>query len=155
MYNTSSFGTKGNVVASKTFPQGFPLSAFADDADPLDSPDLQVADAAVGVNGDMITWSRPGMIEITIAVIFGSVDDQNLDALLDANRVAKGKSSANDVVSVTYTYPSGMTVNMGPGIIKSGVIVPKISAQGRVMTRHYTFQFEQITKSGQSQTASV
>ena len=155
MYNTSSFGVKGNVTASKTFPNGFSLSAFADDADPLDAADLQVADAAVGVNGDMIVWSRPGMIEITVAVIFGSVDDQNLDALLDANRVAKGKTSANDVCNVSYTYPSGMTVNMGPGIIKSGVIVPKISSNGRIMTRHYVFQFEQVTKSGQSQTAQV
>lgn len=148
MLNISGFGLSAQVTASKSFPSGFTVTAFADNADPLESPDLEAADTAMGLNGDMIVWSRPALIEITMSVIPTSPEDQNLAALLDANRVGKNKQSARDVVGIVWNYPSGMIVNCSPGIIIAGSLVPVITSEGRVKTRQYRFKFESVSKTG-------
>jgi hypothetical protein len=147
MENISGFGLVAQIVASSTFPNGFTVTQFADDADPLDSPDLTVADTAFGLNGDMIIWTRPVGIEITINVIPTSVDDMNLSALVDANRIGKGKQSARDTVGIVFNYPNGMIVNMSPGVVITGSIVPQVASAGRIKTRSYHFRFQNITKS--------
>jgi hypothetical protein len=81
-------------------------------------------------------------------VIPTSPGDENLAALLNANRIGKGKQSARDVIGIVYTYPNGMIVNMSPGVIISGSIVPQVASAGRIKTRLYRFRFENITKSG-------
>jgi hypothetical protein len=148
MQNISGFGLVARITASNTFPNGFTVTEFADDADPLDSPDLEVADSAFGLNGDMVVWTRPIGIEITTNVIPTSEGDQNLAVLVDANRIGKGKQSARDVIGIVFTYPSGMIVNMSPGIIITGSIVPQIASAGRFKTRAYRFRFQNITKTG-------
>ena len=100
--NVSGFGLTAQIVAGTTFPNGVTITAFADDADPLDSPDFTAADTAFGLNGDMIVWSRANGIEIAINVIPTTEDDDNLDALLDANRVGKNKSSSRDSVEIIF-----------------------------------------------------
>ncbi len=149
MEDISVFGITAQIVASVTFPNGFTVTEFADDADPLDSPDLEVAETAMGPNGDGIVWSRPQMIEISLNVIPQSPADINLDALLSANRVAKGKSGARDMCSIVWVYPSGMKVTASSGKLVSGPIVPSGTAGGRMKTKRYVFRFEQVTKSGQ------
>jgi hypothetical protein len=145
--NISAFGLTAQLVASVTFPSGVTLSAFADDADPLDSPDFTVADTGSGLNGDMVTWSRANNVEIAINIIPTSEDDDNLDALLDANRVGKNKTSARDSIDMIWTYPSGQRANCSNGVIISGAILPQVAGSGRIKTRQYRFRFEQITKS--------
>ncbi len=148
MINISGFGLSAQVTASKSFPSGFTVTAFAENADPLESPDLVAADTAMGLNGDMIVWSRPALIEIAMSVIPTSQEDQNLAALLDANRVGKNKTSARDQIGIVWTYPNGMIVNCSPGIIISGSLVPVVTSEGRIKTRRYSFKFEAVSKSG-------
>ena len=145
--NVSGFGLTAQIVADTTFPNGVTITAFADDADPLDSPDFTAADTAFGLNGDMIVWSRANGIEIAINVIPTTEDDDNLDALLDANRVGKNKSSSRDSVEIIFTYPNGQRANCSSGVIVSGAILPQVAGSGRIKTRQYRFRFEQITKS--------
>lgn len=142
----SIFGLSGNCVASKTFPNGFQISAFADDGDPLDSPDLEVADMSMGPNGDTITWSRPQLIEIVINIIPQSQDDLNLTALEDANRVAKNKSSARDQITLIWTYPNGMVVTASDGKMITGPVVQSGSSNGRAKSKRYSFKFGQVTR---------
>ena len=149
MINISGFGLQAQIIATNTFPNGFNLTEFADDADPLDSPDLEAADTAMGTNGDLIVWSRPQGIEISFNVIPTSPSDTNLDVLLSANRVAKGKTSAKDNVTVIVTYPNGAIATMSQGSIISGAILPQLASSGRLKTRMYRFRFEQITKANQ------
>jgi hypothetical protein len=149
MQNISGFGLTGNLVASNTFPQGFPITAFADDTDPLDNPDLQVADSAMGLNGDFIVWNKPNGIEIVIAVIPRSTEDTNLGLLLDANRVAKGKTSAKDQVTLTVTYPDGMIATLSEGIIEAGQPTQQVASAGRLKSRTYRFKFAKIAKAAQ------
>jgi len=142
----SVFGLTGNLTASKTFPNGMSISEFADDADPLDSPDLEIADMSMGPNGDTITWSRPQLIEIVVNVIPQSQDDLNLTALADANRVAKGKSSARDEITIVWTYPNGMKVTASDGKMVTGPVVQSGSSNGRAKTKRFAFRFGQVTR---------
>ncbi len=148
MQNISGFGLTAQVTASKSFPNGFTVTAFAHDQDPLESPDFETADTATGLNGDMVIWSRPGLIEITMSVIPLSPDDENLAALLEANRIGKNKVSARDVCGIVWNFPNGMIVNCSPGAILSGQLIPAVTAEGRVNTRRYRFRFEQVSKTG-------
>jgi len=147
MKNISGFGLVAQVTASNTFPNGFSVTEFADDADPLDTPDLEVAESAMGLNGDMVVWSRPQGIEISMNVIATSPSDDNLDVLLSANRVAKGKVGARDEIGIVLSYPDGRKAVLSKGIMISGPIVNQVASAGRYKTRMYRFRFEQITKS--------
>jgi hypothetical protein len=146
MEEISVFGLVANITASKTFPNGFIVSAFADDGDPLDSTDLEVADTAMGPNGDGLTWSRPMMVDCAVNVIPQSQDDLNLQALVDANRVAKGKSSARDIIGIVWKYPNGMVVTLSSGKLVSGPVVPSGTSAGRMKSKRYLFRFEQVSR---------
>lgn len=150
MINVSGYGLKGRVIASNTFPAGFSVEAFADDADPLDSPDFTASDTASALNGDLVVWNRAAGIEVAFNVIPTSDDDINLSTVLEANRVGKGKRGARDVISITTIYPSGMVVNYSKGVIISGSLIPAVASAGRLKTRQYRFRFEQVNKSGET-----
>lgn len=143
MQNISGFGAIVTVKASNTFPNGFNLTQFADDADPFDIPSLQVADKGMGVNGDLIVWSRANPISITINVIPGSPDDDNLKVLLEANRPGKGHKLAYDVIDIVSVYPvSGRVLKLRSGAITDGVPANGIASSGRQKTKSYQFTFE-------------
>lgn len=140
--DVSGFGAVVTVIASNTFPAGFPVSQFADDADPFDIPSITINDAAMGVNGDLITWSKAVPIKITIAVIAGSDDDANFAALLEANRTGRGKISARDTITATAVYPSGNTLTLTQGKITEGPPGSSVASAGRLKTKSYGFTFE-------------
>lgn len=146
MINISGFGLSAIVVATKTFPQGFTAVDFADDADPLDSPDFTAADTGFGLNGDMLVWSRANGIEISVNVIPTSETDTNFEIVLDANRVGKNKSSAQDKVNIVFNYPNGDRVTCSEGTIISGPMMPSVATIGRLKSKMYRFRFERITK---------
>ena len=143
----SGFGFKLNLIASKTFPNGVTVSQFADDADPFDTPAIQYADKAMGLNGDMVTWSAPAPLEITINIIPDSDDDVNLSALAEANRVSKGKNSSRDEITMVGIYPSGKIRTFTGGKLTNGVPADSIASAGRLKTKPYTFAFEQMALS--------
>jgi hypothetical protein len=142
MQDVSGFGFVINVIASNTFPAGFGLSQFADDGDPFDFPAITINDTAMGLNGDLITWSKASPLKTQIAVIAGSDDDANLSALLEANRTGRGKQSARDVITVTAVYPSGNTLSLTEGSITEGMSGTSVSSAGRLKTKVYHFAFE-------------
>lgn len=148
MINVSAFGLRANLTASNTFPNGFIFNEFSDDGDPLDSPDLEVAETAFGPNGDMIIWSKPNGIEVSTNLIPGSPGDVNLAALLEANRTGKNKTSARDVIGIVWTYPNGLIVSASVGGIISGPSIPAVSSAARLKTHMYKFRFEQVSKTG-------
>lgn len=146
MEDISVFGLSANVVASTTFPNGVTVTSFADDGDPLDSPEIDIADMSMGPNGDTITWSRPQLIEISMNLIPQSDDDTNMTVLQDANRVAKGKTSAKDVISITWTYPDGSTVTASGGKMVTAPVVQSGTSAGRMKSKRYAFKFGSVTR---------
>lgn len=146
MQDVSGYGSSLNIIADKTFPQGFDVTEFADDADPFDTPDLKVGDGKVGLNGTLITWTTAAAIIVAVSVVPGSVDDQNLSILLEANRAGKGKFPVKDSIVLTQILPNGKQTQMAPGKITDGPPGDSISSAGRIKSKTYKFMFE--NKSG-------
>lgn len=146
MQDISGFGLRLVVKASSTFPAGFPVTQFADDADPFDLPSIQIRDKAMGLNGDLTVWGKATPTEITISVIPGSNDDKNLAILFDANRVSRGKRPARDKVTIVAVYPDGSTVTATPGVMTDGPPGKSVASAGRMKSHAYKFTFEAITR---------
>jgi hypothetical protein len=143
--DVSGFGAQVQIKASETFPQGFVVTQFADDADPFDIPSIQIADKAMGLNGDMVTWSRANPITITINVVPGSDDDRNLAILFEANRPGKGKRPAQDIITVVAAYPDEGTLTLTEGKLTDGPPGKSIASAGRLKSNAYQFSFENKT----------
>ncbi len=146
MQDISGQGLQANIVASNTFPQGFNVTQFADDTDPLDIASIQLAEEAMGLNGDLVVWSKATPIPVVIGVVPGSDDDVNLSVLAEANRVGKGKISAKDEITMVITYPNGNTVTLSPGIIRDAMRGNSVASAGRNKSKVYTFRFENMTE---------
>lgn len=145
MQNISGFGLIVNVLASNTYPVGLLLTQFADDADPMDLPSLQIADTAMGLNGDLIGWSKPNPIKVTLNVIPQSFTDLNLAILLEANRVGRGKQGARDIITMTAIWPNGTPILLTNGFITDGIPGSPVSSSGRLKSKSYSFAFENKT----------
>lgn len=142
MQDVSGTGIEITLIALPTFPVGIKVSAFADDADPLDSPELQIAEWGMGVNGDMVIWRSPKPIEITLNVIPDTEEDRNLAILFDANRVAKNKLSVKDTITLVAKYPDGKVKMLENGAIVAGAPLNGIASNGKTKSKAYRFVFE-------------
>lgn len=149
MSDISGFGLKVVIIAQNasgdgtgTFPVGFTVTQFADDADPFDIGSIDIADKAMGLNGDLITWAKAQALPLAIAVIPASDDDVNLQILADANRVGKGKSAVQDIITITGIYPDGTTVTYTKGRLLGAMFGKSVSSAGRLKSKVYTFAFE-------------
>lgn len=142
MQNISGYGLTLTLAASKTFPLGFVVNQFADDADPLDVPALQIGDSAMGLNGDLIVWSKANPIKITLDVIPTSPSDRNLAILMEANRPGLGKIPARDVITLNILYPAGNFITLTNGLLTDGLPFNAVSSDGRLKSKSYNFSFE-------------
>lgn len=144
MQDIGAFGLKVTLTASVTFPSGIVLTQFPDDTDPLDMASIQIADKASGLNGDLVTWSKATPVPLSLSVIPGTEDDINLSLLANANRVARGRTPARDVITATVSYPDGTSVRLIKGKITDAVVGRPVSSAGRMKTKVYQFVFEDI-----------
>jgi hypothetical protein len=142
MEEISGFGLQVNVIADKTFPSGILVTQFADDADPFDMPAVQIADKGMGLNGDLVVWSKASPLDVTINIIPDSEDDRNLAALAEANRISKGKKAAGDIITMTAVYASGKTVTLTNGKLTNALPASAVASAGRKKSKAYTFTFE-------------
>lgn len=142
--NTTGYGSQIRIVASSTYPAGITVTQFADDADGFDLASIKIADAAMGLNGDLITFSKPVPIPFSVGVIPGSDDDVALQILAEQNRVGAGKVSAYDLITASIGFPDGSTVTLTGGIITDEMPGNSLSSAGRFKTKVYGFIFENI-----------
>jgi hypothetical protein len=75
-------------------------------------------------------------------VIPDSEDDRNLEALAEANRVSKGKTSAGDVITLTAVYASGKTLTLTNGKLTNALPASSVASAGRKKSKAYSFTFE-------------
>lgn len=144
--DVSGFGLKVRLVASETFPQGIDLTQFADDADPFDLPSMQIRDKAMGLNGDLVVWSKASPAVGSLSLIPGSEDDKNMAVLFEANRVGKGKQGARDTITLTVIYPNTDTWTGTEGVITDGMPGRGVASAGRLKTNTYQFAFENLNR---------
>ena len=140
--NISGFGLKIQIVASVTFPIGFTVTQFSDDADPFDVPSQQIADTGMGLNGDLTRWSMATPTAVTLNVISGSNDDSLLSFLFEANRVGKGKLGTNDVITMTGIYPDSSIITLTNGVLTNAMPGKSVSTSGKQKSKAYVFAFE-------------
>ena len=140
----SGFGTQAWLRASNTFPIGFPITEFSDDQDAIDIPSLQIADGAMGVNGDLITWSKPNFLAVTVSVIPDGLSDINFALLLNANRVSKNKKGANDIITLALIFPQGNIITLITGRLTDGTPGNSVASAGRLKTKSYKIIFQDI-----------
>lgn len=130
------------LTASNTYPVGVSMTQFADDADPLDVPTLQIADGAMGVNGDLIRWTKANIIKLSLSVIPASLNDNILSILLEANRAGQGKISAKDIIQMILNFPQGNIVTLTDGFIIDGMPSNSVASAGRLKSKTYNFGFQ-------------
>lgn len=145
MQDISATGLSLTIRASETFPSGFTFTEFADDADGFDLPAMDIASTAMNVNGDLVTWSSPQPITPTINAIPGSEGDENLAVLFEANRAARGKRVARDIITIVANYPDGSTVTLANGKMTNGFPGKSIASGGRMKSKAYVFAFQDIS----------
>jgi len=144
MPDVTGFGSILTIVASTTFPVGMPVMSFADDADPIDFPTLQIGEGVMGVNGDLITWKKANPIPMIVNLIPNTIDQEAMNILLLANRPSQGKKYVNDDITATVVFPNFKVVTLSTGKIVEGIPGASISSAGRVKTFSYRFLFKDI-----------
>lgn len=142
MKDVSGTGLSILVIASNTYPQGILCTAFADDTDPMDIPEVTITESGMGLNGDLVTYSSPQPINFSLSLIPGTPEELAMAFLLEANRVAKGKRSANDEITIVINYADGNRKILKPGKIKGGLPGLGVASDGRTKTPTYNFVFE-------------
>ena len=138
----SGTGVSVTLIASNTFPIALQLTQFADDADPIDITSTDIANAAMGLNGDLVAWSTANPIPITLNLIPNSDDDRNMTILAERNRPSRGRSSARDEIQMIIVYPDGIPVTYTGGRMISAPAGRSIASAGRLKTNAYVFNFE-------------
>lgn len=142
MQDISAVGTSATIFATATFPAGFTVTAWADDANPIEVETLQLGDTGMGVNGDLVVWSTPNPIRLTLRPIPNTDADANLQLLVSANRVAKNKAAVQDIITLAVNYPDGTVVTFTNGKILTGTPALGVASNARLQTREYQFVFE-------------
>jgi hypothetical protein len=142
MQDISGYGIKVTLRASTTLPAPVTFTQFADDADPVDIPSQQIADKAMGTNGDMVSWGKANPILMTMNLIPGTDDDKTMAVVAEANRPARGKRPARDVITAVITYPDGSVVTLTNGKLTDAPLASGVASTGRQKSKAYQFAFE-------------
>ena len=134
----------------------FTINEFAEDADPISIPDLEVRKGAMNLNGKLLSWASPNPISISFSLIPGSKSDIALAAAIRAAHIGgRGEQIGNAYVqSLTVTAPIATGENTATnshtkkswtfynGYISTGSPAQGSNGEGRATTKTYTFVFE-------------
>ncbi|MCP9268849.1 hypothetical protein M5U04_12295 [Xenorhabdus sp. XENO-1] len=146
MNDVSATGLSLVIQATKTFPSGIQITQFADDADPLDLPAVDIAQTGMDINGNLTAWSTPTPQTVTINVLAGSEEDENLSILLEANTAKRGHRHAGDVITLVASYGDGSTTTARNGKITNGSRGNSAASAGRLKSKQYTFVFQDFDR---------
>lgn len=139
--NISGVGLKIIVSSTRVGGVPFPLTKFADDVDPFDIPEITIAEAKMGLNGDLITYSVATPITIKIGLIPDTAEDEAMQLLFTANRIARGTRIARDQFKIVGVYGSGRTITLNDGVLTAGQPGTGVASEGRLKSKVYTFMF--------------
>lgn len=140
MIDIGAYGLSINVVALQSFPMGFSLSEFADDADPLVVEETEPFGYELLFDGDIFSFDKASVIKLSVTVIAGSEDDTNLRLLLQSKKGSKSILPVPDMTTMVITYPTGHVI-LTKGTIISGPLADSSRADGRKHGNKYTFVF--------------
>ena len=145
MQNISTFGAEIRLISSNTHPFGFKIDSFSDDVDPIAFSPVVVREDEMDLNGNLVSWAVGGLIPLSISVIPGSEDDENLYILLNANRASGYAVPKRDDITLTISYPDQSMKVFSKGKILLGSPSSGAAASGRMTTNTYGFAFSSMT----------
>jgi len=140
------------TIVSSGIPPLINLTKFADDTNPIDVEHIEVTGHGINVNGELVTWEKPAAYIVSVSVLCGTEDDQNLRLLLEESharaggtfalaptctlRKVIGKRNILGIVTAddAETYVNGKIVNGRPGAA--------LDSEGKKLTNTYSFVFE-------------
>lgn len=140
--DVSAMGLKVLVQATPSFPVGIEVTHFADDGESLNISDIQTMESAVGVNGDLVVWRVATPCEVSLNVIPGTDDCNDLETLFNLNMTQKNRVSSKDIITMVITHPNGKQTVLSNGYIIGGKPAQDYSANGRANSREFRFVFE-------------
>lgn len=157
MENISGFGTKVTIVAIQSFPQGFSLSKFADDKDPVAIDDIEPIGYQMLYDGGLFAFDKAVPVTVSVSVIPNTDDDINLKILLQTKKGGFRYLPIEDLVSMIISYPNGGTAILTNGTIISGPPADSITQAGRRQSNTYKFAFATFAgaQSGQQIAAGI
>ena len=144
MEDVSGTGTTLTIASSITYPMGITISRWADDSDPFDVQESQLAEYGMGLNGDLVINRKPTGTELVVAVIPGTEEEIALSAIAEAARISKDKISYHEIITATINYPDGTSRVFKNGTIIAAPMATGISNNGRKKTKLFRFVFEGI-----------
>lgn len=147
MADISYTGTKIVLTASTTGSgKGFILTAFPKDVDPMEISDVEICDAEMGVNGDIVSWQVASPIDVNLAVIPNTADHEFLSLILANNRTEKDSIHKQDVITLLRKLPNGETTTLWNGRMLSGSATTSLTSSGRIKTVTYKFRFGKMMR---------
>lgn len=141
MQDISAFGTSITCLALSSFPMGFSISQFADDADPLSIEEIEPTGSEMLYDGSIFFFDKAAAVKLSISVIAGSDDDINMKILLQARKGTPSIIPLPDITSMAISYPDGGRIMLTNGSIYKGPIGDSLLASGRKKGNTYSFQF--------------
>lgn len=135
-YDISATGFSVFIKSSESFKNGFYLEGLADDSDPLSFEELTLAETETNVNGDLVVFGKPQVLNPKLSVIAGSPADNNLQALLSARQ-----NGVKELIEITISYPDGSGLTASGGVMTTGTKGKSVVSSGRTATRTYGFAF--------------
>lgn len=138
----SAMGIKAILVAAPSYPVGIEMTHFADDGDSLDASDMTIMQSGMGVNGDLVVWRVATPTTISVNLIPGTQECDQMENLFKLNMTQKNKVSSKDVLTLSIIHPDGTTHILTNGYIVGGKPLQGYSAAGRAKTRTFTMVFE-------------
>jgi hypothetical protein len=109
----------------------------------------------MNLNGDLVVYSSPVPLIRTINAIPGSPGQRNLALIYEANRVARGKRPARDIITVIANYPDGSTETLSTGKMTNGMPGKSVASAGRVKTNAYSMAFQDLASTAATENFSA
>lgn len=141
MIDISAFGTGIMVLSTESFPQGFSLSQFADDEDPISVEACEVSGFEKLYDGSIFIFDKTSPVLLSVGIMPNTDDDINLKILLQSRKSSPNLLPLPDNTSMVVTYPDGGRVILSSGGILSGPLLDSITTAGRKKGNVYHFVF--------------
>lgn len=135
-----------------------PITEFADDGNPVDIPNLEVAGGNMNLNGLLVTWTKPNPVQISFTLIPGSDSERALHKFLAAVHVGGKGSTVGEafIESLVYKYPTPNsqrsttgkntnTITFSNGRLLSGPPAVGTNNEGKASSTTWTFMFESFS----------
>lgn len=144
MQDVSATGMSVTIHSTVTIPVPVPITHFADDQEPIGTDPQEITGYGMGVNGDLVTHTKPAPAIVKLSVIPNTPDDILLYTLHRMNS-AGSLVHAYDVVDMTVVYPNiAKPQRYQNGKIVSGPVGETVNTEGKITGKTYSFVFEKV-----------